>query len=95
MFCLEETQGRSYGHPLVVFWETSEEGNRFPLGEPPCPDLKHNLLKLLLALCTYHGLGVKVEVLSPAHHLLAQEAMCVLEAQRIQQILEFLPGTGR
>lgn len=58
------------------------------------PDLKTHLLQLLLTLCAYISLGVKVEVLSPDRQLLEQEALWVLEAQCNQQIPEFLPGTG-
>lgn len=57
-------------------------------------DLKTHLLQLLLTLCSYIGLGVKVEVLRPGRQLLEQEALWVLEAQHNQQIHEFLAGTG-
>lgn len=59
----------------MVFWEASEEGNRFPVGEPPAlgpPDLEKNCFKLLLTLRAYHFLGFKFQVLNPGHNFLEQ-----------------------
>lgn len=80
----------------MVFWKTSEEGNRFPVGELPAlspPDLEKNVFKLLLTLGAYPGLGFKFQVLNPSHNFLKQYAIGVMESQALQQLLQLFPGT--